>query len=75
MTLIPRGTSVKWNDRCVSTGIQTVAVFPSTFKGKIAVGTISITTMGHILGIHGTFVAVAPTEKELGTNNQVFQRC
>ena len=67
MALIPKHTRVTWHDGYVSTGIQIVANGPSIFKYRTAVGSISITSMEHLMGVIVIFVSVAPTEKELDT--------
>ena len=73
MTLIPRNTRVWWHDRCGSTWVQIVTVGASTFKYKTAVGTISLTSMEHLLRNGAISVSGAPTEKELDTDSQVLK--
>ena len=60
-----RQVCFSWNSNCCH--------FSSTFKCKTAVGTISITSMGHILRIHAISVSAAPTDKELDTTSQVLE--
>ena len=70
MALTPRNTMVRWHDRCVSTGLQIVAIGPLIFKCRTVVGTICITSMEHLGAIFGI---VAPTEKKLYAKSEVLE--